>query len=105
MIIYFFIHKANDYKLNTKQVAIIDFGLSKVYVGENNQHIKFSKNSHFVGTARYASVNAHLDYEQSRRDDLEAIGYVLMHFVSGGYLPWNNIRVCENNIDIVRSNI
>ena len=74
------------------QVHIIDFGLAQQYrAPKSQQHIPDRANLHLTGTARYASVNTHLGIEQSRRDDLEAVGYVLMYFIRG-CLPWQGLK-------------
>lgn len=76
----------------TNHVHIIDFGLAKKYYdSKTSRRRPYSENRSMVGTARYASVNTHKGIEQSRRDDMESIGYVLMYFLRGS-LPWQGLK-------------
>jgi serine/threonine protein kinase len=73
-------------------VNILDFGLAKKYRSSRTlEQFPFVNRRKITGTARYASINALRGYEQSRRDDLEAIGYVLVYFLKGK-LPWMGIE-------------
>ncbi|OMJ86115.1 hypothetical protein SteCoe_12473 [Stentor coeruleus] len=79
----------------TNLIYLIDFGLSKKFKDSTKKHIKYKEGKGFTGNQRFSSSNSLLGIEQSRRDDLEAIGYVLIYFVKG-FLPWENSYNGEN---------
>jgi len=81
---------------NKNKIYCIDFGIAKKYIKKNNQHIEFRTNLKFCGTARYASIASHLGQEQSRKDDLESIGYLIIYLFRGS-LPWSGIRHKDKN--------
>ena len=78
-------------KNKERTIYLIDFGLSKKYINDNNIHISMKTDRNMIGTVRYISMNTHQGFEQSRRDDLESLIYIIIYFIKGE-LPWQNIK-------------
>ena len=74
---------------NENLVYILDFGLARKFVVDG-RHIPAMENRGVTGTIRYASLNAHMGLELSRRDDLESLFYLLTYFYRGA-LPWQGV--------------
>ena len=93
-----FIHrdiKPGNIVLRKDRVCLIDFGLSRAFHdSRTGEHRSPRKQPGFRGTAVYASVNAHLNEELSRRDDLISWFYVVSELLLGR-LPWHNMSSDE----------
>ncbi len=73
-------------------VYIIDYGLAKRFRNiTTHEHIPYKDGKKLTGTARFASIKTHLGIEQSRRDDVECLGYTLI-YLAKGTLPWQGVK-------------
>ncbi|XP_026808665.1 casein kinase I-like [Rhopalosiphum maidis] len=80
-------------------IYLIDFGMAKTYIDKTTKnHIRYNTEVGIFGTYQFMSANGNLGIEQSRRDDLESLGYVLLYLINGT-LPWMKYFE-EDNINI-----
>jgi len=78
--------------------------LSKTYItSETGKHIPFKEAKNDSYSMMFSSKNTHLGIEQSRRDDLESVFYLLIYFIKGS-LPWQEIQsdYKSDNEDLVK---
>jgi len=76
-----------------ENLYLIDFGLAKKYrYSRSLKHYPLTRKKRLTGTARYASIHALEGYEQSRRDDMESVGYIMAYLLRGG-LPWQGLKL------------
>lgn len=79
---------------NQNEVTLIDFGLSGKYLNQHDMHIPYKSTKTMLGTPMFASNNALLGKELSRRDDIESILYIMIYCLMGT-LPWAGVLTME----------
>ena len=78
-------------------VHLIDFGLMRsVMRSKSNKHIAFMHGKNLVGTCRFVSINAHMGFELSRRDDLLTLVNIIVYLYTGD-LPWSQLPINPNS--------
>ena len=100
------------------QLYLIDYSSAKFY-NENDEHIKFddkAKDFYFTNK-NYCSIWAELRMEQSRRDDLYSLFYIMIYLFLGK-LPWmdikcktkkerrekiRNLKLCLSNLELCQN--
>ncbi|OHT01187.1 CK1 family protein kinase [Tritrichomonas foetus] len=68
-------------------IVLIDYGISKLYVNSQNQHIEARGHAAAIGSLLYSSPNTADHMELSRRDDLYSLVYSVLD-IGGVPLPW-----------------
>ena len=72
-------------------ICLIDFGLTKRYTNpETGQPHEPIASACFIGTARYASVNAHQKMDLAPRDDMISWLFSMVELMTG-QLPWRSL--------------
>eukprot|EP00931_Biecheleriopsis_adriatica_P018033 TRINITY_DN12732_c0_g1_i2.p1 TRINITY_DN12732_c0_g1~~TRINITY_DN12732_c0_g1_i2.p1 ORF type:complete len:526 (+),score=123.02 TRINITY_DN12732_c0_g1_i2:108-1685(+) len=80
---------------NGRIIYAIDFGLARPWRDmKRNVHVPYEEGKKLAGTARFASLSTHLGIKQSRRDDVEAVAYLLL-YLRRGQLPWQGLGAAE----------
>ena len=80
---------------SSSRLYLIDFGLSTKYVSKG-LHVKYSETEGFQGSPFFCSLNTLRGVKCTRRDDVEAVGYVLLYLKKGA-LPWMGRGECTVN--------
>ena len=76
---------------DNSQIYIIDFGNARKYrSSRTKKHIKNIKQNKVFGTIFFLSLNVLRGNEQSRRDDLESLGYMYIYLYKS--LPWCTVK-------------
>ena len=78
--------------VNCGVIYMIDYGLAKRFTRENGEGTRHGAERGPVGTLKFSSMAGARGDEQTRRDDLEAVGNVLIYFAGNNSAPTEEHR-------------
>ncbi|UMM35876.1 hypothetical protein L5515_008298 [Caenorhabditis briggsae] len=70
-----------------RKIFVLDFGLCRRYVNDQNVMLQPRRKAAYRGTPRYAPIASHNYMEHGRKDDVESWFYMLVDFTNAA-LPW-----------------
>lgn len=79
-------------KNGQKKIFFIDFGLAQAFMDMRTQAHRVEADGPLVGTPTYVSRAVHNGSICARRDDVEAVCWVLLSMLGGGTLPWSSAK-------------
>ena len=89
--------KPENFMIKGGEVYIIDFGLATFFTDDGKTHRENEHTDTLIGTPKYTSINIHVGNTYSRRDDMIAIGYMMMELEYIDIpLPWSD--ECQTGI-------
>lgn len=74
---------------NEDKIYMVDFGVADKYINARGEHKETNGTGAGCGTPAYMSLSMHAGLAPSRKDDLQALSFVLMKLLVGS-LPWEN---------------
>ena len=96
--------KPDNFMIKNDRVYFVDFGLIEKYIDiSTGKHRVLQCSTPLAGTPTFSSLNRHAGCNHSRRDDIEAMGYMLLSLCSQGKLPWSVAKSDSELYDMKRS--
>jgi serine/threonine protein kinase len=92
--------KPGNFTTKEGKLYMIDFGMSHTYLDDYDNHVSYRDKQHFKGTFIYASYNTHCGVFQTRRDDLEALGFMILDMIYP--LPWRHLTNNKDRKNIIK---
>eukprot|EP01042_Synura_sphagnicola_P000475 gene475-504_t len=87
---------SSDYLQEDTELFFIDYGLVEKYTQyREGCHAEKTNRGGVAGTPAFVSVTVHEGSSPARKDDVEAMGYVLLSLSMGGNLPWSTAKSDE----------